>query len=232
MGNNMREDLKNYNNELAYFVLFNIALFIWIELDFKFIIENYELLSVLLTIPLYYFPIYLFNNLMPSDWKFFVLYPLKHNHHYASDIFTKIDSGKIKVKKALIDIDLIIKKHRQPKNADDEDKLWFELYYNHRYDNKVYHHHRRFLFCRDYTMMIMPLFALFILTDYILKYSLNNELMLLLIAIVEFITFWILARYQNKKFALAVLQEETYRLKQLPKKQHVSIKSKKVLKNY
>ena len=91
----MREDLKNYNNELAYFVLFNIALFIWIELDFKFIIENYELLSVLLTIPLYYFPIYLFNNLMPSDWKFFVLYPLKHNHHYASDIFTKIDSGKI-----------------------------------------------------------------------------------------------------------------------------------------
>ena len=51
MGNNMREDLKNYNNELAYFVLFNIALFIWIELDFKFIIENYELLSVLLTIP-------------------------------------------------------------------------------------------------------------------------------------------------------------------------------------
>ena len=108
MGNNMREDLKNYNNELAYFVLFNIALFIWIELDFKFIIENYELLSVLLTIPLYYFPIYLFNNLMPSDWKFFVLYPLKHNHHYASDIFTKIDSGKIKVKKALIDIDLII----------------------------------------------------------------------------------------------------------------------------
>ena len=61
MGNNMREDLKNYNNELAYFVLFNIALFIWIELDFKFIIENYELLSVLLTIPLYYFPIYLFK---------------------------------------------------------------------------------------------------------------------------------------------------------------------------
>ena len=46
----MIEDLKNYDNALAYFVLFNIALFILIELKFEVISNNTQLISLLLTI--------------------------------------------------------------------------------------------------------------------------------------------------------------------------------------
>ena len=218
----MWEDLKNYDNALTYFVLFNIALFILIELKFEGINNNSELISLLLKIPIYFFPIYLFNNLIPSDWKFFALYPKKHNHHYASDIFSRIESEKIKVKKELIDINLIFKNHRRPKDNDDEDNLWFELYYKHRYDNKVYQQHRRFLFCRDYTMMILPLYISFIFIDYLYKFSPHNEVILLIIAIFELLILWTLTIYQNRKFVLAVLQEETFRLIQTPKKQHIS----------
>lgn len=228
----MIEDLKNYDNALAYFVLFNIALFILIELKFEVISNNTQLISLLLTIPIYYFPLCIFNNLLPSDWKFFALYPIKHNYHYASDIFSRIESGKIKVKKELIDINLIFKKHRHPQDNDDEDNLWFELYYKHRYDNKVYQQHRRFLFYRDYTMMILPLYALFIFTDYVFKFSPHKEVLLLIIAIIEFLILWTLTIYQNRKFALAVLQEESFRLMQTPKKQHLSQKSKKIIEMY
>lgn len=228
----MIEDLKNYDNALAYFVLFNIALFILIELKFEVISDNIQLISLLLTIPIYYFPLCIFNNLLPSDLKFFALYPIKHNHHYASDIFSRIESGKIKVKKELIDINLIFKKHRHPQDNDDEDNLWFELYYKHRYDNKVYQQHRRFLFYRDYTMMILPLYALFIFTDYVFKFSPHKEVLLLIIAIIEFLILWTLTIYQNRKFALAVLQEESFRLMQTPKKQHLSQKSKKIIEMY
>ena len=227
----MKEDLKNYDNALAYFVLFNIALFIFIELKFEGISNNSEIISLLLTIPIYYFPLSIFNNLIPSDWKFFALYPLKHNHHYASDIFSRIESGKLKVKKELIDINLIFKKHRHPQDNEDEDTLWFELYYKHRYDNKIYQQHRRFLFYRDYTIMILPLYALFILTDYVFKFSLHNEVLLLIIAIIELLILWTLTIYQNRKFALAVLQEESFRLRQIPKKQRTSQNSKKDMGN-
>lgn len=227
----MKEDLKNYDNALTYFVIFNITVFILIELKFELIINNSELISLLLSIPIYYFPIYLFNNLIPSDWKFFVLYPKKHNHHYASDIFSRIENGELKVKKELIDINLIFKKHRRPKNNDDEDNLWFELYYKHKYDDNVYQQHRRFLFCRDYTLIIIPLYMLFILTDCIFKSSVHNQLIIITIAIVELLVFWTLAIYQNRKFALAVLQEETFKLK-INKKKHISKKSKKVIEHY
>ncbi len=209
----MSDDLKNYEDKLVYFVIFNIALFILINFDFEVILEHHELISLILAIPILYFPIYVINNVITEDWKFFVLYPRKHNHHFASDIFTKLLSNKIKDEK--IDVDLIIKEYGRPKNFDEEDDLWYDIYYNHRYDQKVYEHHRQFLFCRDFTVMVLPLIVLYIIFTYFLKILINNVEIICLIAIFEFIGFWCLTRYQNKKFALSVLQEETYKLKKL-----------------
>ena len=81
-------------------------------------------------------------------------------------------------------------------------------------------------------MMILPLYALFIFTDYVFKFSPHKEVLLLIIAIIEFLILWTLTIYQNRKFALAVLQEESFRLMQTPKKQHLSQKSKKIIEMY
>lgn len=208
----MSDDLKNYDDKLVYFVIFNIALFLLINFNFEIILKHHELISLILTIPVLYFPIYVINNAIPENWKFFVLYPRKHKHHFASDVFTKLSTNKIKDEK--IDVDLIIKNHYQPKDFDEEDDLWYDIYIDHRYDQKVYEHHRQFLFCRDFTIMILPLAGLYYLVlTYLLKITLNNIEILCLISVGEFVCFWLLTRYQNKKFALVVLEEETYKLK-------------------
>ena len=90
----MSDDLKNYEDKLVYFVIFNIALFILINFDFEVILEHHELISLILAIPILYFPIYVINNVITEDWKLFVLYHRKHNQHFASDIFTKLLSNK------------------------------------------------------------------------------------------------------------------------------------------
>ena len=208
----MGDDLKNYEDKLVYFVIFNIVLFLLVNFDFDVILKHIELISLILTItPLLYFPIYVINNALSEKIKFIVLFPLKYNHHFASDIFTKLSSNEIKDDK--IDVDLIIKNHYQPKDYDEEDELWYDIYWEHRYNQKVYEHHRQFLFCRDFTMMILPLTMFYLILSYFLKISLSHVEIIFIIAIVEFFLFWWLTRYQNKKFVLVVLEEENYKLK-------------------
>lgn len=207
----MSEDLKNYDDKLVYFVIFNIALFLLVNFDFKVIVENHELVSLILTIPVLYFPIYLINNTLSENQKFKALFPQKHNHHFASDIFTKLSSGNIKDEK--IDVNLIIENHYHPKNFDEEDTLWYDIYLKHRYTQKVFEQHRQFLFCRDFTMMIVPLTGLYLLLMHFLKIPLNNIWLIFIIAIVEFLFFWKLSTDHNKKLVMIVLQEETYKLK-------------------
>lgn len=207
----MSDDLKNYDDKLVYFVIFNIALFFLVNFDFKLILENHELISLILTVPVLYFPIYVINNALSEDDKFFVLFPLKHNHHFASDIFTKLKIGEIENEK--IDVDLIMKKYYEPEDFDQEDDLWYDIYLKHKYDQKVFEHHRQFLFSRDFTMMILPLTGFYLLAMYLLKIQLNNLWLIFAIVIVEFLFFWLLTRCHNRKLVLVVLQEETYKLK-------------------
>ena len=207
----MSDDLKNYEDKLVYFVIFNIALFILVNFGFQVILKNYELISLILTIPVLYFPIYVINNTLSEKLKFFVLFPEKHNHHYASDIFTKLSTGEIKDEK--IDAELIIKNHYPPKDFDEEDDLWYDIYLKHRYDQKVFEHHRQFLFSRDFTMMILPLTILYLLFMHLIKIPLNNFWLICTISVIEFIFFYFLTRNHNKKLVLIVLQEETYNLK-------------------
>lgn len=207
----MSDDLKNYESKIVYFVIFNVTLFILINFDFQVILKNYELISLVLTIPILYFPIYVINNILSEDHKFFILFPRKHNHHFASDIFSRLRTNIIEDKK--IDVDLIINTHYFPKNFDEEDNLWYDIYLEHRYNPKVFEHHRQFLFCRDFTMIIFPFMILYILFMNLIKIPLNNLWIICIITFSEFIFFWLLTRHHNKKLVLVVLQEETYELK-------------------
>lgn len=207
----MSDDLKNYGDKLVYFAIFNIALFLLINLTIEVIIKNPELLSLILTAPVLYLPVYVINNALSENLKFLVLFPEKHNHHYASDIFTKLCTGKIKDEK--IDATLIIKNHYNPKDFDEEDGLWYDIYWEHRYNPKVFEHHRQFLFSRDFTMMILPLTGLYLVFMYLIKIPLNNFWLICIIVVIEFISFWYLSRNHNKKLILIVLQEETYKIK-------------------
>ena len=227
----MNEDLKNYGDKLVYFVIFNLAWFILLDFDMKLFVENYDLIKIILSTSIFYFPIYIINNYINADWKFVLLYPRKYNHHYASDIFTKIKIGKLKTKE-LIDINLIIRKYGYKKDPKFEDNLWFKLYLKHRYDSKIYQQHRQFLFCRDLTAL-MPLLSIFLIVlDYSITISIAGRIWIVIfILIIEFIIVRGLAIKQNEKFALSVLQEETTNLKRKPNKNRISIKSKYYITN-
>lgn len=207
----MNDDLKNYENKIVYFVIFNIALFILINFDFQVILNNYELISLVFTIPILYFPIYVINNTLSEDHKFFILFPRKHNHHFASDIFSRLQTNNIKNEK--IDVDLIIDNHYFPKDFDEEDDLWYDIYIEHRYNPKVFEHHRQFLFSRDFTMLIFPFTGLYLLFMNLIKIPLNNLWIICIITISDFIFFLWLTRHHNEKLVLVVLEEETYKLK-------------------
>lgn len=222
----MNEDLKNYGDKLVFFVIFNLAWFILLDFDMKLFVENYDLIKIILSTSIFYFPIYIINNYINADWKFVLLYPRKYNHHYASDIFTKIKTGKLKTKE-LIDINLIIRKYGYKKDPKFEDNLWFKLYLKHRYDSKIYQQHRQFLFCRDLTALMLPLSIFLIVLDYSITISITGRIWIVIfILIIEFIIVIGLAIKQNEKFALSVLQEETTNLKRKPNKNRISNKSK------
>lgn len=228
----MNEDLKNYGDKLVYFVIFNLAWFIYVDFDLKLFVENYELLTIILSTSIFYFPIYIINNYINADWKFILLYPLKYNHRYASDIFTKIKTGKLKVNNELIDMNLIVKKYGYKKDPKFEDSLWFKLYLKHRYDSKIYQQHRQFLFCRDLTALMLPLSIFLIALDYFITISITDRIgIVIFILIIEFIIIRELAIKQNEKFALSVLQEETTNLKRKPNKNRISNKSKYYITN-
>ncbi len=207
----MSDDLKNYGDKLVYFAIFNIGLFLLINLTIEVIIKNPELISLILTAPVLYLPVYVINNALSEKLKFLILFPEKHNHHYASDIFTRLSTGKIKDEK--IDVELIIKNHYKPNNSNEEDELWYDIYWEHRYNQKVLEHHRQFLFSRDFTMIILPLTVVYLLFMHLIKFPLNNFWLICIITLIEFISFLCLSRTHNKKLVLVVLQEETYKLK-------------------
>lgn len=222
----MTEDLKNYDEKLVSLVLFNLAWLLILDFDIVSIIKNYEIITFILTVPIFYFPTYLVNNFIPENVKFIILYPFKDNHHYASDIFTKILNKDIEVDTNLINIELLTKKYGYIEDPNFEDSLWRELYEKHRYEAKVYQHHRQFLFCRDLTMISIPLFVVLIILDLSLPFSHKHTLCIIIISIVEWFVLKLLTEYQNKKFALSVLQEETRVLTTGKHKKRVSTKSK------
>ena len=224
---NMKENLKNYEDKLVYFVIFNLSWFIILNYDLKLLIDNYGLITIILSTSIFYFPIYMINNYIKPDWKFILLYPFKDKHRYASDIFTKIKTGKIKVKKELIDIELISKKYGYTKDSTFEDNLWYKLYLKYKYNPKIYQQHREFLFCRDMTAIMLLLSVFLIALNYFMTISIKNRILIvILILIIEFIIVRKLAIKQNEKFALSVLQEETNNLKRKPEKNRISKKSK------
>ncbi|SDA42470.1 hypothetical protein [Methanobrevibacter millerae] len=208
------DDLKDYDDKLIYFIIFNISLFLLINYNFKTIVDCYGIISLFLSVPVLYLPVYLLNNIIPADWKFWILYYNKNPHRFASDIFTRLRQGKIKYNKKDIDLNLIFKNYRTPNDSFEEDSLWYEIYQKNRYDPKVYQQHKLFLLSRDFTAIILPLTMLFSIVVYYLGISLDNIFIFLGISLIEIVIFRYIAIKQNEKFALSVLQEETYSLKE------------------
>ena len=204
-------DLKDYDDKLIYFIIFNIGLFLLINYNFRTIINNYGIFSIILSVPVLYLPIYLFNNMIPANYKFKILYYNKKHQRFASDIFTRMKNGKLNYNKNLINLDLIFKTYGCPKTYE-EDSLWYKIYLKRRYEPIVYQQHKLFLLSRDFTAIILPLTLSFSVVVYFLGISLSNILIFLVISIIEVLIFRYIAIEQNKKFALSVLQEETYYL--------------------
>lgn len=203
------DELKNYDNKLIYIIIFNIVLTLWIS-NPSSLIENNLIISTFLTVPILYLPTYLINNLIPSEWKFKLIYPDNEKHRFAYGIFRKLRNGDIQYNKKLIDLELIINTYGLPKTKSEEDNLWYSIYEEHRYDNKISQQHREFLFCRDFTTIILIMTILFPII--LSKIGLNADIYIN-IGLLEFWIFFMLSRYKNKKMVLSVLQEETKSLK-------------------
>jgi len=207
------EDLKNYENKLIYFIIFNISLFFIINFDFKKVISYQDIISLILTVPILYLPTYFINNITDTEKKFKILYPCIPNHRFAYNIFTKMETGEIKYNKRLIDIDLIKKFYGPFKDGIEEDALWYQLYNKYKYDQKIFEQNRQFLLCRDFTAMIIPFTLLYLLVAFWIRVPLNNIHYIIIATLLEFFAFRKLAEMHNEKFAKSVLQEETSILK-------------------
>ncbi len=69
------------------------------------------------------------------------------------------------------------------------------------------------MLCRDYVSLIMPFTLVFSIIMYFFGIPLKNISILIIIAFIEFFIFRFIAIKFNEKFALTVLQEETYQIK-------------------
>lgn len=208
------DDLKDYDDKLIYFIIFNIALFLLINYNFKTIMDNHGIISIILSVPVLYLPVYILNNVISENFKFWILYFYKKPHRFAANIFTRMKDGSLDYNKDYIDVDLILENYGYPEGPYEEDSVWYEIYHKRRYEPKVYQQHKPFLLSRDFTAIILPLTVLFSIVVYFLGISLCNILILLVISVFEMFLFRMIAIKQNKKFALSVLQEETYYLKE------------------
>ena len=201
------DDLKNYDDKLIYLIIFNVAVTLLLNNPATFV-ENNEIISIVLTVPVLFLPIYVINNLFSREWKYKLLYPKNESHRFAYDIFTRLKNHDIKYDSELIDGDLILKNHEKPKTEVEENNLWYKIYNKHRYDNKIYQQNRQFLFCRDSMTTVLIITPIFIILVELFEFS-SLILIIVIVGIFEFIIFWFLARKQNEILILSVLQEET-----------------------
>ena len=201
------DDLKNYDDKLIYIIIFNVAVTLLFNNPTTFI-ENHEIISILLTVPVLYLPIYIINNLFSREWKYYILYPKNESHRFAYGIFTRLKNNNIEYDSDLIDVDLILKNHERPKTEIDEDNLWYRIYNKHRYDNKIYQQNRQFLFCRDSMTTVIIITPIFSILAELFGFD-SLILTIVILGIIEFIIFRKLARKQNEILVLSALQEET-----------------------
>ena len=201
------DDLKNYDDKLIYIIIFNVAVTLLLNNPTTFIANN-EIISIILTVPVIYWPIYIINNLFSREWKYKILYPKNKSHRFAYGIFTRLKNQNIDYSSELIDVDLILKNHEKPKTEIDEDNLWYRIYNKHRYDNKIYQQNRQFLFCRDSMATVIIITPIFSILVELFGFS-SLILTIVIVGIFEFIIFRKLAIKQNEILVLSVLQEET-----------------------
>lgn len=201
------DDLKNYDDKLIYIIIFNVAVTLLLNNPTTFIANN-EIISIILTVPVLYLPIYIINNLFSREWKYKILYPKNESHRFAYGIFTRLKNHDIGYDSEFIDVDLILKNHVKPKTEVEEDNLWYKIYNKHRYDNKIYQQNRQFLFCRDSMATVLIITPIFSILAELFGFS-SLILVIVLVGIFEFIIFWFLARKQNGILVLSILQEET-----------------------
>ena len=201
------DDLKNYDDKLIYIIIFNVAVTLLLNNPATFIANN-EIISIVLTVPVLYLPIYIINNLFSREWKYKILYPNNKSHRFAYGIFTRLKNQDLEYDSELIDVNLILKNHEKPKTEVEEDNLWYKIYNKYRYDKKIYQQNRQFLFCRDSMATVPIITPIFSILAELLGFS-SLILVIVLVGIFEFIIFWFLARKQNGILVLSVLQEET-----------------------
>jgi len=205
-------NIKNYDYKLVSFIIFNLALFLLLDFNYKLFVFDFDKLALILSVPVLYFPIYVLNAIIPSDIKFFILYFNKPLHHFAHNIFSRLENKSIKYDNNIsINLNLIFEKYYKPKNYRDEDELWYSIYLKHKDDDKIMYQHSQFLLCRDFTAIIIPfsiIFSLFLYFYY--HFPMINILHFIICMIIELIIFRNIAIKFNKYFILSVLANETY----------------------
>lgn len=204
------ENLKNYDKKLVIYIFSNLLIFYIINNNFNIIYEYSNLISFL-SVPLLSLIVFVINNIIPREIKFTILYFYKKKHRFASEIFTRLKNQDISYDENFIDVDLILNKYKDWEGKD-EDDLWYNIYFKHKYDEKIYQQNRDFLFVRDFTALILPITILFFIINYIFKIPCQNSWIILILALLEFFFFRMISIKNNKRLVLSVLQQETYEI--------------------
>jgi hypothetical protein len=145
------------------------------------------------------------SGMVPSEWKFTLIFWKLKNVKPASEAFTKWMFEDDRV-----DIKVLQKKYKNlPTSPKEQNSLWYRMYKKHQEKPSVIDAHRNFLLMRDLatiSFIFILIFGLYILIR--ANYSFRSFIVFL-IFFVEYIIFCISARNYGIRFVCNVLAEES-----------------------
>jgi len=148
------------------------------------------------------------NGMIPSEWKFVLVYWKLKNAKPASEAFTKwmFEDDRIGIK-------VLQKKYKNlPTSPKEQNSLWYRIYKKHQEKPSVVDAHRNFLLMRDLatiSFIFMFLFGLYVLIR--ANYSFYSFIVFL-IFLGEYVLFSISARNYGIRLVCNVLAEESSEL--------------------
>jgi len=204
---------KLYKTKLALFVGINLLLLIIGIIGKKLTLNIAKIWGNLFSINLHE-GVFIFllsilaialSGIIPSKWKFILVFWKLKNAKPASEAFTKW-----MFKDERIDIKIFQKKYKPlPTSPKEQNVLWYKLYKKHQERPSVIDAHRNFLLTRD--LATISFIFMFLFGFYILLKEKDSflSLAIFLIFLGEYVLFFISARNYGIRFVCNVLAEES-----------------------
>ena len=203
----MSKKLKDYNATLVSMTIFNLVILIG-DLLFSFIkdfnslskdllAENYVFLCVIPIVT------YILNGLLPPNFKAVIVYMRTKNPLPGTRVFTELIQ-----KDERIDINRFNMKYSGYSTVPEEqNKMWYQIYSNHKYDPVIYESHRDFLKSRDMTSLAFLLLILFAIYAFMgnLIYTYLAKMVYL---VLQYILLAIVSQNKGNRFVLNVVASD------------------------